>query len=306
MYKVASLVFLISTVILGALYFSQETTESIVPVQLTSLDSSRELQGLKRQLMREQAENEELKNKLSQYAKLLEQQSNNSAQLAQSKPPILLSETQQVLNDALLEQMEQKLYLKNERLFKKLNLSQSQMAQFMALQTKRSVQGKDFTMALKEARNDEEKNQIFTKMDQAKSIHDQALASLLGNQYTIYEDDREKRAEYALVDEINKQSKKSSLDETSQEQLVSSMNRVANEYSFTNTALAENPRLAKTLPKDEQKTFIKEMVERDKLVLREAVEYLSPEQLLILKNQQESHRKKLLGNKKSKIKKKKQ
>lgn len=255
--------------------------------------------------MRAQAQNEELKNKLDQYAQLLEQQSNNSADAASNKPPILLSETQQVLNDALLDQMEQKLYLKNERLFKKLNLSQSQMAQFMALQTKRSVEGEDFSLALKDAVSEEEKNQILAKMDKAKDAHEQAIASLLGNQYAIYKDDREKRAEYALVDEINKQSKKSSLDEESQEELVSTMNRVANEYSFTNTELAESPRLVQTLPKDEKKVFIKEMVERDKLVLREAVEYLSPEQLFILKKQQESRRQKILGSKKSKNKKKK-
>ena len=48
MYKVASLVFLISTVILAALYFSQATSEPIAPIQLTSLDSSRELEDLKR------------------------------------------------------------------------------------------------------------------------------------------------------------------------------------------------------------------------------------------------------------------
>ena len=305
MYKVASLVFLISTVILAALYFSQATSEPIAPIQLTSLDSSRELEDLKRQFMRAQAQNEELKNKLDQYAQLLEQQSNNSADAASNKPPILLSETQQVLNDALLDQMEQKLYLKNERLFKKLNLSQSQMAQFMALQTKRSVEGKDFSLALKDAVSEEEKNQILAKMDKAKDAHEQAIASLLGNQYAIYEDDREKRAEYAIVDEINKQSKKSSLDEESQEELVSTMNRVANEYSFTNTEVAESPRLVQTLPKDDKKVFIKEMVERDKLVLREAVEYLSPEQLFILKKQQESRRQKILGSKKSKNKKKK-
>ena len=303
MYKIASLVFLISTVILAALYFSQGTNEPMAPVQLTSLDNSREFEDLKRQLIREQAENEELKNKLDQYAQLLEQQSKLSDQVEPNKAPILLSETQQVLNDALLDQMEQKLYIKNERLFKKLNLSQSQMAQFMALQTKRSVEGKDFSLALKDAGSEVEKNQIFAKMEQAKSAHEQAVASLLGNQYVIYQDHREKRAEYALVDEINKQSKKSSLDEKVQEDLVSTMNRVANEYSFTNSEIAENPRLVQTLPKDEKKAFLKEMIQRDKLVLQEAAEYLSPEQLFILKNQQEERRQKILGNKKTKSKK---
>ena len=93
------------------------------------------------------------------------------------------------------------------------------------------------------------------------------------------------------------------LDEKVQEDLVSTMNRVANEYSFTNSEIAENPRLVQTLPKDEKKAFLKEMIQRDKLVLQEAAEYLSPEQLFILKNQQEERRQKILGNKKTKSKK---
>ena len=81
------------------------------------------------------------------------------------------------------------------------------------------------------------------------------------------------------------------------------MNRVSHEYRFTNSEVAANMRLAKTLRGEDKKTFIKELYERDKMVLKEAVEYLSPEQLFVLNNQQTARRLKLMGTKKSKKKK---
>ena len=301
MYKVTSGLFFCSSLVLAFLYFNKPEVELKPEPSPETISTAQVEVDLKRELIRLKAKNVELEEKVARYAKLLELQ--GQAEASNEKTPQLLSDSQQILGDALLEQMEQKLYDRHADLFRKLNLSRDQMNQFMALQAKRGVKNKDFSQALKEAKSEEEKLAILRKMDEQDDLHEQAMASMLGNQYAVYADHREKRGEYAMINEINKKSKKSSLDDSSRDQLATVMNSVANEYTFSHPEVGENMRLAKALEGQEKKLFAKELIQRDKLVLKEAVEYLSPEQLFVLKQEQEARRQKLLGAKKDKKKK---
>lgn len=302
MNKAVIALLLSTTVIFGGLYFSQTGAVKKVEVE-NPLNAKLEadVKGLESKVKLLDQENAKLKEQIKHFETVKSEQKKiiktdpetgeKKVEIAQTNNSPFL----RMLQDPKMQEMmkERRNRMVQDRygyLFSKLNLSEDQKARLVDLLGERSAAGMAAGMKARMSQNDEDRAAANEEREQAYADTDAKIADLLGADYDTYTDYKQKEDDYREVDGLNRGLGDDKLDDSQKEQLASIMNQTKSSFQFSNEKVNESRWNVYSLNDEEKAQYVKELEERDEMILKESESFLTEKQLQELKKEQAEDR----------------
>ena len=307
MQKVIVAILLTSTLVFGGLYFSQSPQIEEVKVE-NPLNSKMqaEIKKLQSELKLANQKNEKLEKQLELFQSVKNEQlktiktdpETGAKKVEVTSTSAPTSPFMKVFQDPKMQEMLKKRRNKMvedryKYLFSRLDLDEDQRERLVELLGERGAAAMAMGMKMRMLDSDEEKQAAREEREAAEAETDAAIADLLGDQYESYNDLNSKRDEYREVEGLNRRLGEAKLSDSQTDQLATIMNDTNSSFQFSNEKVNESRWAVYSLNEEEKAQYIKEVEERDALILKESEAVLSADQLEALKKEQERDRERL-------------
>lgn len=302
MQKALTFILLATTAVFGGLYFSQAPEIQQVEVQNPADEKMKvELKKLQSELKLLANNNEKLKKQLALFESVQANQKkliSTDPKTGEKKVEVTTTATSPFMK--MFQDPKMQAMMKSRRnkmvegrygyLLNKLDLSEEDKAKLVDALGERGAAAMASMMKMRMSENDEDKEAAKEERELAEQEADAKIADILGDQYEAYTDYNEKQREYSEIQDLNRKLGESKLSDTQTEQLASIMNETNNTFQFTNEKVNESRYAAYSLGKEEKAEYVKELEERDNIILKESADVLSEDQLEALRKDQERDR----------------
>lgn len=302
MQKALTFILLGTTVVFGGLYFSQTPEIEQVKVQNPADEKLKlELKKTQSELKLLANENEKLKNQIKLFESVKADQKKiikTDPETGEKKVEVTSSTTSPFMK--MFQDPKMQAMMKSRRnkmvedrygyLLNKLDLTDEQREKLVDALGERGAVAMAAMMKMRMSESEEDKEAAREERELAEQEADGKIADILGDQYETYTDYNSKQREYNDIQDLNRRLGESKLSESQTDQLASIMNETNSTFQFTNEKVNENRYAVYSLSSEEKAEHVKELEERDNIILKESENLLSEDQLEALKKEQERDR----------------